>query len=463
MISKRTAWMWGGEIMNRRGQRTTLQERLEIAERAAAGETDSSIAVALACSRWTARKWRRISQRQGKGSLPSRLGRPRVGVLGSQPTTVRETILRLRRDHPGWGPDTILATLRANQPWDPSDLPGRTQVAAFLKDTGLTRRYQRHSRLPQPPGRQGEQPHATWQLDAQGVTMVAGAGKVNLINGVDVVSRMKVESFPSVGTTNPPANDYFLALWHAFLTYGLPERISFDHGTVFFDNTTPSPFPTRIHLWLVALGTDVRFIRPRRPTDHAVVERMHQTMTRQALQGQNWTDQQELWSALDQRRDVLNIQLGSRLFGGRAPLEARPEAKHSGRAYRPEWEEQLLDVDRVGRYLAQGRWFRQVKPNGRIKLGGYQYYLGLRLAGATVEITYAHQDGTLLCQPEGKRVAVAVPIQGLTVEDLMGELSDMTRLPTYQLALALSPAACRQRWYAAALTNSSSSVLADAS
>jgi hypothetical protein len=98
------------------------------------------------------------------------------------------------------------------------------------------------------------------------VTAVAGVGRVCLINGVDVVSRLRVESYPSIGTTNPPTEDYFLALRRAFLTYGLPSCVSFDHGTVFYDNTTPSPFPTRLHLWLLALGVDVRFTRKRCPT-----------------------------------------------------------------------------------------------------------------------------------------------------------------------------------------------------
>jgi hypothetical protein len=65
----------------------------------------------------------------------------------------------------------------------------------------------------------------------------------------------------------------------AFLTYGLPLRLSLDHDTVFFDNTTPSPFPTRLHLWLLALNIEVVFTGVRRPTDHASIERTHQTMT----------------------------------------------------------------------------------------------------------------------------------------------------------------------------------------
>jgi hypothetical protein len=281
------------------------------------------------------------------------------------------------------------------------------------------------------------------------VTLVAGVGKVCLINSVDVVSRVKVESFPSVGTTNPPAEDYFLALRHAFLLYGLPQRISLDHGTVFFDNTTPSPFPTRLHLWLIALGIEVQFIQPRRPTDHAIVERIHQTMARQALEGQHWDEPEALWQELDERRDILNTQMAMKRFAGRAPLKAHPTARHSGRPYRPEWERELVDLDRVYRYLAGCRWFRPVKPNGRIKIGGYEYYLGLQLAGATVTITFDADSGVLLCHPEHRPVAVAVPIQGISVTELMGELAAITRMPSYQLALPFSAAAARQQSYVA--------------
>ncbi len=94
-----------------------------------------------------------------------------------------------------------------------------------------------------------------------------------------------VESYPCLETTNPPVGAYQLMLRRAFLTVGLPRRITLDHGTVFYDNTSPSPFPTRLHLWLLALGIDVCFTRKRCPTDHAKIERTHQTMTLQARHG----------------------------------------------------------------------------------------------------------------------------------------------------------------------------------
>ena len=104
-------------------------------------------------------------------------------------------------------------------------------------------------------------PHQEWQMDAQGVMRVDGVGKVSLISIVDVTSRLKAESYPSLDTSNPALPDYQLTLRRAFLTYGLPQTLTLDHGTVFYDNKTPSPFPTRLHVWLIALGVQVRFTR----------------------------------------------------------------------------------------------------------------------------------------------------------------------------------------------------------
>jgi transposase len=101
--------------MLRRGQTTTFPERLDIIERAAAGQSDPEIAAALGCSVWTVRKWRRRGQHQGRSSLSAQMGRPSTGPLGTLPTGMREAIMQMRRTHPGWGPTTLLAELRIRQ------------------------------------------------------------------------------------------------------------------------------------------------------------------------------------------------------------------------------------------------------------------------------------------------------------------------------------------------------------
>jgi transposase InsO family protein len=438
--------------MLRRGQTTPFPERLDISERAAAGQSDPEIAAALGCSVWTVRKWRRRSQHQGRAGLSSQMGRPTCGPLRTLPMGMREAIVQMRRMHPGWGPTTLLAELQVDPRWTDQPLPSRSRIAALLSAEKLTRRYQKHSDLPTPLIQPDGTPHDEWELDAQGSMHVAGVGKVSVITVIDVVSRLKVESYPCLDTTNPPLEAYQLMLRRAFLSAGLPRRITLDHGTVFYDNTSPSPFPTRLHLWLLALGIDVCFTRKRRPTDHAKIERTHQTITLQALLGQRWSDQAALWAGLDARRTMLNQHIPSGVFQGQAPLQAYPEAVHSGRFYRPEWEAEMLDLARVFAYLATCRWFRRIRANGRLDLGGYDYYLGTSLRNQMLELHFDATQGCFLGQPAGSETILTFTPQGLAKTDLMGELGHLLALPAYQLALPFTQEAWRQLEYTHALT-----------
>jgi hypothetical protein len=49
------------------------------------------------------------------------------------------------------------------------------------------------------------------------IMRVKGVGEVSLITIVNVVSRLKAESYPSLETTNPALPDYQLTLRRAFL------------------------------------------------------------------------------------------------------------------------------------------------------------------------------------------------------------------------------------------------------
>jgi hypothetical protein len=429
--------------MARRAYPTTFEERVAIVEYASAGQSDRQIAATLHCSVWTVRKWRRIGQRQGRAGLAPPLGRPPTGPLGSVAPALRDTILKLRRAHPGWGADTILAELRTDPRWADHPLPSRARIAARFKHAKLTRRYNRHTELPEPVAPPEGLPHDEWELDAQGPVVVENLGKVCLVNVIDTTSRLKIESYPCLGTTNPPLETYQLVLRRAFLATGLPRQISFDRGTVFFDNTTTSPFPTRLHLWLLALGVEVGFTRVRRPTDHAHVERVHQTMTLQALLGQSWSDGTALWAGLDARRSMLNAHIPCRTLGGRAPLQAYPQAGHTGRFYRPEWEAELLDLNRVYSYLATCRFFRRVAQNGSVAIGGIYYYINPKYGGRAIEVTFDSDRALFRAQVAGLAEAIEIIPRGLTKESLMGEAGTIATLPAYQLALPFTHEAQR--------------------
>src|SRR5438876_9505796 len=114
--------------MRQRGQTTTFQTRLEISEHAAAGLNDPQIASVLGCSVWTVRKWRR-SLREGRVGFTAHMGRPATGPVSTFPLAVKEAILHLRALHPGWGPTTLVVTLKMDASWSDQPLPSRACIA----------------------------------------------------------------------------------------------------------------------------------------------------------------------------------------------------------------------------------------------------------------------------------------------------------------------------------------------
>jgi transposase-like protein len=430
--------------MVQRGQKTTLEERIEMGERWEAGQTDSKIAAAMGRPISTVRKWRRKYQREGRSGLVSHMGRPPTGALGQLPLEMRNAVREMRERCPGWGPLTIRTELENDRRFDGMQLPSRSRIAAFLKQENFTRKYERHSELPQPQAAEPERAHEEWEVDAQGVIKVPDLGSVSIINVNDLFSRLKVDSFPCLDTSHPNTLDYQMVLRRAFLRYGLPERVSLDHDSVFYDNASASPYPTTLHLWLIALHVEVRFIKQKPPAEHSVIERAHQTMSQQAVAGQTFADGSALQQSLSDRLDFLNRRFPSRSLGGQPPLVACPEAQHSGRPYHLEWEEDMLDMQRVYEYLAEGRWFRRTSSQGQFSLGSHRYSVGKSLGDQTLEITFDSQTRELICLSEDGSQKIRLAVQGLTTTALMGELSPLVVLPAYQLALPFSRSTWRE-------------------
>lgn len=419
---------------------TSLQDRATIDQLAQLGYTDSQIATEVGWKVRTVRKWRRRAQRDGRTGLASKMGRPATGALSSYPVRLRETLHAWRAAHPGWGPKTLRAELEADERFEGQRLPSMSAIANFLKERDLARSYERHSELPQSALRATSAPHEEWEMDSRGQERVPDIGIVALINLSDDFSKAKIRSYPCVvgqkrATRRPRTEDYQLVLRLSFTEWGLPDRIGVDHDSVFYDNTCKSPFPTRFHLWLLALGVDLAFGRPGRPTDQATVERSHQTWAWQALEGQTFSEWGQLRAYLEQRRHFLNYCLPCSTLGELPPLVAHPEALQPRRLYRPEWEEELLDLSRVYAYLAKGQWFRQVSQVGTVSLGQQTYGLGVAWKGEPVDITFDPEDKHLVFRSADGEQERRLPLKGVSVTDLMGEMGPLVNLDHFQLAL----------------------------
>ncbi|MCP4308256.1 MAG: transposase [bacterium] len=421
-------------------KRTTLEDRLQIVGLAEAGLTDPQIAEQIGWSKHTVRKWRRRGQRQGRAGLASTMGRPRRGALSEYPGKVRATLKRWREAHPGWGAKTLHAELLKDPAFTGQRTPSAASIGRFLREQNLTRSYEKHSAIAEPDHRPAEEPHEVWEMDARGYSRVPDVGVVSLVNLNDRCSHARLLSYPVwLGDKrcqrHADTEDYQTTLRLAFSDWGLPKQLQVDHESVFVDNRSKSPFPTRLHLWLVALGVELVFGRPARPTDQGMTERSHQLWAAQCLQGQRYADWDDLYLALHKRRDFLNCDLPCASLANQPPLVAFPEAVYSGRPYRPEWEADLLDLERVWDYLAPGRWFRKTSHVYTFSLGGQIYYCGKPWQQTQLEITFDPADRHLACLDEAGNLVSQQPIQGITVERLMGSLAAYANLPRFQLAL----------------------------
>lgn len=415
---------------------TSLEERLQIITLSESGLSDQAIAEKMSKSLSVVRKWRRRYQKEGRPGLASIMGRPRAGALSSYPEKDRERIAQMRQQHPGWGPKTIYAELCRDAV--EKRIPAPASIGRYLKEQGLSRSYQRNRELPDTEQPVATRAHQLWTMDASGSTKVPQIGLVALINISDCVSRLRAMSYPVIAgkkrtTHNPDTADYQTALRLTFTDFGMPECIQVDRAAVFYDNKAKSPFPTRFHLWLIALGIDLCFSRPRMPTDQAIAERSHQLWDRQCLLGQTFTSWDALFHTLQERRNFINQDLPCASLDYQPTLVVFPEAIHSGRIYRPEYEPELLQLNRIWQFLAKGQWFRLISKNGVFSIGGQQYYLDYALAGQQIELSFDPDLCAFVCHNDAGDLVDHFPIQGLTIQSLMGDLP--AHLPNFQLHL----------------------------
>jgi hypothetical protein len=99
--------------MQKPGQTTSFQVRLEMMEQASAGVKDTQIAI-----NWRlAHRGRYASGDEEHSSVAASVWPPRWDVLplvksSTFPQELQEAILHLRKLHPGWGPATLLVALK---------------------------------------------------------------------------------------------------------------------------------------------------------------------------------------------------------------------------------------------------------------------------------------------------------------------------------------------------------------
>ena len=433
-------------------QATTIAQRREMTFLVDEGYTYTAAADQVGVSFWTARKWIRRAKSFGIENLASCYGRPATGALAGFDPLVRYVALRLKRQHPKWGAEYVVKKLGERTSLQAKKLPSSTTIWRFWRSFG-DRLFSKRD----PPTSEispSHIPHGVWQIDAKESMQIPGVGLVSFnqardeFGRVTVMHRVHAEPERARELARLTSETAFQDCRIAFTQWGMPQAIQTDRDTIYVDSGH-SPFPNRIVLWWVGLGIEHRLIPRRTPKRNGTVERSHRTLKERTLENQKFESAEALQKQVDADWHELNHECPSRARGcqGKPPLAAHPELLTPQRPYRPEWELDLFDLERVDAYLADFTWARSCTSAGQVCMRKIRYTLGYAWAHQHVSVSFdpVHRQFVFTqirsetrkgkCQPHLD--PVRRDAKNLSLENITGLSGALKDLPTRQLMLPL--------------------------
>lgn len=425
---------------------TTPEQRQRFYVQHQRGETYTEIAeqagVSVGCVRYWCRR-----QRDGGGCQSQYSGRP-SGLLQQFDPLVRYWVLRLRLQHPRWGPGHLQANLKKRPSLSGKRQPSPASIGRYLHQWSRFHRTGKKKPAAVRP-RQPTRVHECWQIDFKVAIPLADGTLVDLHTVRDPFGEVCIAAVlyqtekVTVRTGRVPMEHVRSTLRTAFTYWHtLPERVQTDNESTLVTSRIDG-FPSIFTLWSAGLGIQHLTIRPGKPTDNAEVERCHRTVTDYAIVGNDDNPLPNLQVLLDQAVFELAYELPSRAAGcaGKTPIQAHPELLQPRRTFCAQEELAHFDLQRVDTYLATFTWQRKVSHTGQICIGGSHHYytVGRAYAGSEVLVRFDPADRHFVFydllapnQEIGRRAA-----RHLEVEDLTGYATFPQGLLPQQLPLPL--------------------------
>ena len=405
------------------------------------GHTYEEISERFGVSKECVRYWCR-RQRDGK-SCETHYHRASPGLLQHFEPKVRYCILRLRLEHPRWGPNRLRLRLKLWPSLRGLSLPSEASIGRYLHQWQQFCRKRKKKSI-----RQHTQAptvvHQRWQVDFKvGIRLKSGE-RLHLHTVRDPVGEAYIGDFVfGIGKRQRRVRmeEVRAVLRSCFARWGtLPDEIQTDGETVLV-NPHQDGFPSAFTLWLKGLGIEHLVIR--NVTSNAAVERCHRTVNDYALVGNEDQMPAELQRILDRSTYELNFELPSRAKGcaGQPPVVAHPDLLQPRRPFQPEQELALFDLQRVDAYLATFTWRRVVDKNGRISLGmeRRRYSVGRAYARCEVIVRFDPTNRHFVFSEPSVTGSIIrqLPAKGLEVSDLTGFAAWPTGPGAQQLLLPL--------------------------
>ena len=254
-----------------------MDERLRFVARLLEGEKMAPLCAEFGISRKTGYKIFDRYKDCGLEALTDRSRRP-YRQANRLPVPLEATILRVKREHPGWGAPKIREKLRQQCP-ELLHCPAISTVHAVLDRHGLVKRRRRrpHSAAATFLSRPTD-PNALWCADYKGEFMLGNRRYCYPLTITDFASRYLL-ACDALSTTQ--ATFAFAVFERAFKDFGLPLAIRTDNGVPFAAPTGLYRL-SKLAVWWLRLGIHLERIAPGQPQQNGRHERMHLTLKKEA-------------------------------------------------------------------------------------------------------------------------------------------------------------------------------------
>jgi putative transposase len=328
-------------------------------------------------SRKTGYKWLERYKTHGPSGLEDRSRAPKTTPWALAPA-IAEQIVRLRRQHPSWGPRKILDWLELREP--KRTLPAASTVGDLLRRQGLVESRRRRRKLENHgrPLAHVQEPNDGWCADFKGHFRVGDGRRCDPLTITDAHSRFLL----CCQAMEQPTTEYVWPAFEAvFRAFGLPGAIRTDNGPPFASRGLGGL--SRLNVRWAKLGIRLERIEPGKPQQNGRHERMHRTLKAETVvpPAANLRLQQHRFERF---RDEYNHERPHEALDGRPP----------GHVYSPSsrpYLSKLPVVEYPGHFEV-----RVVRTDGTIRWRGDNLYVSEALVSEPVGLEEVNCDKWLM-------------------------------------------------------------------
>ncbi|MEU5949900.1 IS481 family transposase [Micromonospora sp. NPDC047465] len=398
---------------------SVMEQRFHAVMECLGGMPKTEVAARYGVSRQTIHNWLARYAAEGVKGLEDRSHRPRVCPHRVDAAT-EALVCELRRDHPRWGPRRLRFEVGRRGVTPP---PARATVYRILRRNNLVPAVPRKRRREDYRRWERPEPMELWQMDIVGGVLLADGTEAKVVTGLDDHSRYCVIATVVRRATGRAVCAAFVA---ALTRLGVPSEVLTDNGKQFTGRfTKPRPGEVLFERICRENGIVARNTRPRTPTTTGKVERFHQSLQGECLDGRVFATVEQAQAAVDafvaeynydRPHQGIDDAFPADRFHRPSPARERPATKDlplrlpSGLLSEPPPAPRKPPTVEVDTSLTVStdrsqpvQLVRVVPPSGNLTVAQQQVWLGPALAGTPVTI-WADTDRLHVLTADGARI-----------------------------------------------------------